>query len=74
MIARPSKNWRMTLKGRSKEVRWKLRTISALPRTMASVLSRLFFFFKDGQVVDQVVGAVPKKGIAEKLNALLQTG
>ena len=30
-------------------------------------------FFKDGQVVDQVVGAVPKKGIAEKLNALLQT-
>ncbi len=30
-------------------------------------------FFKDGQVVDQVVGAVPKKGIAEKLNALRQT-
>ena len=30
-------------------------------------------FFKDGQVVDQVVGAVPKKGIAEKLNALVQT-
>ena len=30
-------------------------------------------FFKDGQVVDQVVGAVPKKGIAEKLNALLKT-
>ncbi len=30
-------------------------------------------FFKDGQVVDQVVSAVPKKGIAEKLNALLKT-
>ncbi len=28
-------------------------------------------FFKDGQVVDQVVGVIPKKGIAEKLNALL---
>ncbi len=30
-------------------------------------------FFKDGQVVDQVVSGVPKKGIAEKLNALLKT-
>ncbi len=30
-------------------------------------------FFKDGQVVDRVVGIVPKKGIAEKLNAFLQT-
>ena len=30
-------------------------------------------FFKDGQVVDRVVGVVPKKGIAEKLNAFLQT-
>lgn len=29
-------------------------------------------FFKDGHVVDQVVGAVPKRVIADKLNALLQ--
>ena len=31
-------------------------------------------FFKDGQVVDQVVGVVSKKVLAEKLNSLLQTG
>ena len=27
-------------------------------------------FFKDGQVVDQVVGAVPKKALTDRLNAL----
>lgn len=30
-------------------------------------------FFKDGQVVDQVIGVAPKKELAEKLSALLQT-
>ena len=29
-------------------------------------------FFKEGQVVDHIVGAVPKADIAHKLNALLQ--
>lgn len=29
-------------------------------------------FFKDGQVVDQIVGVLPKPAIADKLNALLQ--
>jgi thioredoxin 1 len=29
-------------------------------------------FFKNGQVVDKVVGVVPKKVLADKLNALLQ--
>ena len=29
-------------------------------------------FFKDGQVVDQVIGVAPKKVLAEKLDALLQ--
>jgi thioredoxin 1 len=28
-------------------------------------------FFKDGQVLDQVVGVAPKKVLVEKLNALL---
>lgn len=28
-------------------------------------------FIKNGQVVDQIVGAIPKPGIAQKLNALL---
>ena len=28
-------------------------------------------FIKNGQVVDQLVGAIPKPGIAQKLNALL---
>ena len=30
-------------------------------------------FFKDGQVVDRVVGVVSKNVLAEKLNALVQT-
>ena len=29
-------------------------------------------FFKDGQVVDGVIGVAPKKVLADKLNALLQ--
>jgi thioredoxin 1 len=29
------------------------------------------FFFKDGRVVDQVVGVAPKRVLAEKLQALL---
>lgn len=29
-------------------------------------------FFKDGQVVDQVIGVVPKKVLTDKLNSLLQ--
>ena len=28
-------------------------------------------FFQDGKIVDQVVGAVPKKALAEKLNRLV---
>ncbi len=28
-------------------------------------------FFKDGQVVDQIVGAVPKKQFVEKINKIL---
>jgi thioredoxin 1 len=35
-------------------------------RSIPSVL-----FFQDGQVVDQIVGAVPKKALAEKLNRLI---
>ncbi|MDA2926913.1 thioredoxin [Acidobacteria bacterium AH-259-G07] len=31
-------------------------------------------FFKDGQVVDQVVGAASKKLLADRLNALLNEG
>ena len=31
-------------------------------------------FFKEGQVVDKVVGVVSKKVLMEKLNSLLQTG
>ncbi|SHK61214.1 thioredoxin [Rhodothermus profundi] len=30
-------------------------------------------FFKNGQVVDQLIGAVPKKVLVEKLEALLAT-
>ena len=30
-------------------------------------------FFKDGRVVDHIIGVVPKAIIAEKLNILLQT-
>ncbi len=29
-------------------------------------------FFKDGQIVDRVIGAVSKNALSEKLNALLQ--
>ncbi len=32
-----------------------------------------FLFFKDGQVVDGVIGMAPKKKLADKLNTLIQT-
>ncbi len=32
-----------------------------------------FLFFKDGQVVDGVIGMAPKKELADKLNTLIQT-
>ncbi len=31
-------------------------------------------FFKDGEIVDRAIGAVSKKVLSDKLNALLQTG
>ena len=41
---------------------------------LASGPSQRCFFFKDGQVVDQVFGAVSKKVLEKKLNALLYEG
>ncbi len=32
-----------------------------------------FLFFKDGQVVDGVIGMAPKQELADRLNALIQT-
>jgi len=43
-----------------------------LQRNIASSCPHLLFF-KQGQVVDQVVGVVPKQVLVDKLNALFES-
>ena len=56
--------------GRAKVVKMDVDNNPQVPMQFGIRSIPTLLFFKDGQVADQLIGAVPKKQLAEKLEAL----
>jgi thioredoxin 1 len=57
--------------GRLKMIKLDLDANSHLARDFGINSAPAFLFFKDGELVDQIIGAVPRKEFSDKLVVLL---
>ncbi len=71
MIAPVIEELAADFEGRAKIAKMDVDTNPQVPSSFGVRSIPTLLFFKDGQVVDQLVGAAPKKALVERLEALL---
>ena len=71
MIAPAIEELASEFEGRAKVVKMDVDTNPQVPQSFGVRSIPTLLYFKDGQVVDQLIGAAPKKQLAQRLEALV---